>query len=264
MFAALVPQLEAVGGEAVVVSPREGRTHGVVRWFIEPTADLLRLRAVAIARSRGDIVAIGEDHAVPTADWCAAVLRAHADRPDAFAVAGCLRNATDNRMSARVNFAVFAHPYVRPLATLPPDRPPPSSVLSFKRDALAAAAGVSGSLETDVIPRLFADRLIAVDDRIVVSHYQDFGWIDTVRNSFCNARSSYGYARSNLNHDERRRVARWVLANLPRQLRASSALGSRRVAAPDLFAHASIAGVTALGAAYGSLRGAGAAPRRIV
>ena len=79
---ALVPQAESLGAEVVVVGGAQAPAPSPnVRVIAEDDRDLLRLRLRAIRESRGEIVAIGEDHAVPRPDWCEAILRAHRDTP---------------------------------------------------------------------------------------------------------------------------------------------------------------------------------------
>lgn len=262
----LLPQLHATGSEAVVAGPVGGASPDPrVRLVHVDDQDLFRLRLAGVEAARGEVVAIGEDHAMPRPGWCEAVIRAHAEQPDAPAVAGCLANATAATLGGRANFLAFAAPYEPPMPALPHRRPPPLSALSFKRSALEEVHGDLGRLETVLVPRLFGEGRIAADDRIVVDHHQDFGILRASANSFDAARSAYGYVRRRLTREERVRQARWALANAPRrtlgEAREAARLG--RGGRPELAVVAMVAGANATGAALGSLFGPGRSPDRV-
>ena len=173
-----------VGGPPVPPAP------DWVRRIPEEDKDMMRLRLRGIHESTGDVVAIGEDHAVPRPDWCQALIRAHAEHPDALAVAGALVNATDATAVGRANFRWFASPWQPPLEPLYQERPPPTSAISFKRDALFGLSEV-GDLEGAVMPRLCWAGRIAGDGRIVADHFQDHGLRWSVGNGYHGGRSTY-------------------------------------------------------------------------
>jgi hypothetical protein len=263
---ALLGQLHAVAGEAVIVGPVGSRAPDpAVRLVHLADDNLFRLRLAGIEAARGHVVAIGEDHAVPRPDWCDAVIRAHAERPDIQAIAGCLVNATDRTLSGRANFLAFAAPYAPPMAELPPRRPPPLSALSLKRQVLEESYGRLGHFETVLVPRLFADGLMAADDRIVVDHHQDFGVLRASVNGFHGARAAYGYLHADLSVEERVRHARWSLMNWPRRTlaEAGEAVRQGRGGSAELAVVAVVAAAHAAGAALGSLAGPGRSPARV-
>jgi len=263
----VLPQVRAVGGEVVIVGGggEEGiKNDALVRFVPMATDDLLVLRARGFAEAGGEIIAIGEDHAFPMAGWAAGITRAHAEHPDVPIVIGCLVNATNRTAAARANFLAFAAPFAPPMPSLP-DRPPPISVVSIKRDALTRFGETTGSFETTLLPQLFAEGKMVADDRIQVEHHQAFGIVRSIRNGFGVARASYGYAYSASPSRERRKVARWALTHIAqravREARAERARArSRR---RDLVVVAMIGCATALGAAVGTLVGAGRAPFHI-
>jgi hypothetical protein len=258
---ALEPQAERTGTELIVVGRAEGPASGPVRVVRVEDDDIFRMRLLGIQAARGEIVAIGEDHAVPRPDWCEAVIRAHAERPDVPAIAGCLVNATDDTLSGRGNFLAFAAPFQPPMAVLPPRRPPPLSTLSLKREALAELDDTLGRFEAVLVPRLFAEGRILADDRIVVDHYQDHGVLWSVVNGFHGSRSAYGYLHSDDSRSQRLRDARWSLANWPRQIvhEARAARGGGR----EMAMVALVATAVGLGGAVGSLTGPGRSPQRV-
>ena len=263
---ALLPQLREVGGEAVVVAGHDHEAPAMpnLRWIGAPgEKNLLRLRVIGLEAARGAVIATGEDHAVPNRDWCVAILRAHQENPDAAAVAGCVINGTASRVSANANFLSYAAPYMPPMVTLP-GVPPPYTVLSFKRDALAQLGDQPGTLEAQLIPELFASGAMVADDRIVISHYQDLNLVQSIDNVYCAARCSYGYALAGADRARRREVARWILKNVPR-----IHLGAARTRVPagargwPLLGYLRVlVAITAIGGAVGALFGPGHTPDR--
>ena len=96
------------------------------------------LRALGIARTRGEVVALTEDHCLPAPDWCDAVLAAHA-APHA-AIGGAMEK--EERRDDAVGWALYFADYVRYAA---PFEEGPSHALtdcnvSYKRAALDAVA----------------------------------------------------------------------------------------------------------------------------
>jgi hypothetical protein len=266
---ALLPAAETSGAEVLVVGDvgtAQPLSEGPLRLIPMPEPDILVLRRQALAEARGEIIAIGEDHAVPRPEWCDAVIRAHTERPDADAVVGCLVNGTDKTLVGRANFLAFASPWQPPMATLPSGRPPPASALSLKRGVLRGIAREApGFFEAGLLPALFEEGRMVADDRIVVDHFQDHGSLWSIRNSFHSTRSSYGYERSKLNTASRRALARWAVAEIPRHRRseAREALNGSpmRGAESALFSVISVA--AGLGAAAGLMIGPGRSAARV-
>jgi hypothetical protein len=266
LFATVLPELRAVGGELVIVgfdgasppAPPSG-----VRTIPLREADMLRLRLRAVREARGSIVAIGEDHSVPTSGWSSAVLRAHEEHPNAPAIIGCLVNSANKSVSGRANFLAFAGPYVPPMHVVPEWRPPPLAVLSLKREVLDGLDDRPGSLD-GLANRLFAEGRMTADDRIVVRHDQDLGVAGSIRNAFVVTRAAYGYAIDRREPGRRFEIVRWVVTHTPsmvwRAARASQQPTRSRRA--ELAIVAAMAGANAAGAVLGSLAGPGRAPER--
>lgn len=259
----LVPQVRALGGEVVVVGGggEDGETPPPGARFVPMHEDdILRLRARALSEVDGDVIAIGEDHAFPDPGWAEAVVRAHLEHPKTPVILGCLANITAKTSAARANFLAFAAPFSQPMTEIV--RPPPTSVVSIKRDALTRIDGTPGRFETELLPRLFEEGGMVADDRILVGHHQDYGVVEAMRNAFVVARTSYGYASNNWSHQQRRTKARYALGHIA-PLALSEARARRTVEVVprrDLLVVALIGAASALGAAVGALAGAGRAP----
>jgi hypothetical protein len=266
---ALLPSAEATGTEIIVVGDVGGEAAPAgasVRLVPLPVAELLALHRAGIEQASGELVAIGEDHAVPRPDWCEAVIRAHAEHPEASAIAGCLVNATDATAVGRANFLSFAAAWQPPMPALPGGRPPPASALTFKREALAGAGSQApGWLEGELIPSLFEGGLMVADDRIVVDHYQDHGGLWSLLNGFRSARCSYGVHRDRLTRGARVRLARWTIHGIPRRLYGEARDASR--GGPVTALEWALVGVIAtghgLGATAGTLFGRGRSGDRL-
>ncbi len=265
---ALLPEAEANGVEVVVVGGVEGEepASNAVRLIPMPGADIYAMRRRGMAEAAGEVVAIGEDHAIPRPGWCEAVIRAHEENPGAAAVVGCLVNATDSTLAGRANFLAFAAAWQPPMTELPPRRPPPSSAVTIKRDALRGIEAESlGWVEAELIPSLFAQGLMVADGRITVDHYQDNGSLWSIRNAYDSARSSYGYRYRALASWRQRAIARWTLRGIPRRLleeaREASAGGPVRRSESALIMLIALA--AGLGGAVGALLGPGGSPDRV-
>jgi len=260
LLEAAAPRAREIGAEVVVAGGPPGEDPpAAVRHIPLADENMLRLRAVGIAEARGELIAIGEDHAFPRPEWWEAVIRAHAENPDAAGVVGCLVNATAETVAGRGNFLAFAALWQPPMPELPTDRPPPMSAMSFKRWAVEDVDGVPGKLESLLVPAMFERGELVADERIVVDHYQDHGLAWSVRNGFHNSRCSYGYLGRAVGAKRRRETARWLLANRTRrtvaEARSNGSPGRVEMALVRLIGMAGTAG-----GIVGTFRGPGRSP----
>jgi hypothetical protein len=265
---AVAPGAREIGAEVVVVGSVDGAEPPAdsVRLVPVDSDDLLELHRIGIDEARGEVIAIGEDHAVPLPGWCETVVRAHSEHPRAAAVVGCLVNATDSTVAGRANFLAFAAPWQPPMPTLPEERPPPASALTFKRNALGGiAAHGAGWLEGELIPSLFDRGQMVADGRIVVEHFQDHGSLWSILNAFHSARSSYGAAQEAQPLARRLEVARWAFREIPRRQRREAREGSvgKGTGVAESALIALIACAAGAGAVAGSLLGPGRSPDRL-
>lgn len=151
------------------------------------------------------------------------------------------------------------------MPTLPSERPPPAVILSLKRVALARVDERLGTFETELLPALFDDGLIVADDRIVVDHYQDHGFLWSARQAFLVTRAAYGRAREGLDWTARRALARWLVLHLPPPHlgEAWSRRGQSRAPRRDCALAAVFVALAAIGGVVGVLWGPGRARRYI-
>lgn len=262
----VIPQCRMTGAEVIVVGPKGLACPDGVRVVEVDDTDLNHRRLIGVRHALGAVVAVGEDHAVPRADWCEAVIRGHTENPAALAVAGCLSNSSNRTLSGRVNFLAFAGPFQAPMSEPYPLRPPPLSCMSFKREVLDGL-DEAGRLEAEILPSLWSSNRVKVDDRIVIDHVQDHGLCWAAANSFHSARSSYGLTLGDVRRTWRERAEQmgWALVNVPRRavgdLRDRS--GVFRCSRIELALVGLLGLAAGVGAAAGVAAGVGSSPRRV-
>jgi hypothetical protein len=203
---ALYHQAAAARAEIVVAVARSDarppdaptRYPGVL-WTDVPGASVFQLRAAAIARARGAVVGLTEDHARVENGWCAAVLAAHAERPDAAAVGGVVENASTDTLRDWASFLLANGPAMRPLR---PTRGEPISQqanVSYKRRVLPATFPPEGFMTLTFHEQLRrrGERLVA-DERLVAHHDQALSLRAHSAGHFHNGRSIAGFRRAHL------------------------------------------------------------------
>ena len=195
----LCPQIRVLGAELILAdSSGSGLLDPVpdsyadVQWLNAPGVSVFELRARATASARGDIIAWTEDHCLPAIDWCKRIVAAHAEQANASAIGGAVINGSAKCLIDWANFLVTFGPFVPPVETRKIRRAPPAANVSFKRRAIPEGILESGWVELVLGPRLFADRMVAIDSRIQVEHVQSHGLVGTFLTHFHNGRSTTG------------------------------------------------------------------------
>lgn len=79
-------------------------------------ASVLQMRAHAMSQSRGEIVAVTEDHCRVAFDWCRRIIEAHTEHPDAAVIGGVVENGSDRGI---IHWASF---FIVNGAAMPPVR----------------------------------------------------------------------------------------------------------------------------------------------
>jgi hypothetical protein len=245
-------------------APPEHERDPRLRVVTMPGTSVFDLRARGISMARGGIVAITEDHCVPAPDWPAEVLAAHARHPEAPAIAGAVTNGAADSAWDWANFLMTFAEHLPPMPAKPTVRAP--SVANGSVDL--AAAGVAedlepGWLETELLPRLTGEGLVARDDGPRVSHVQSHGGArGTLAAHFHNGRATAGLRVDRPGGRalwaERGRIAKSPL-RLTRELHAALAdrppLGGRAAAGARLVPL--LAAAHTLGEAVGLMAGPG-------
>lgn len=264
-LAVLEPQIAAVGGEIIV-----GDGHGSaldaskvdasdrLSWIRIPGASVFELRARGVQAARGEIIALTEDHCVVGADWCAQILDAFRRHPEAMGVTGPVLNGSTNLLIDWANFLHTFGSYYPPVNQTQRDRCPPAANVAFRRSAIGSGPVSPGSIELELSPRLFHDRLFHVHDGITVTHVQSHGFWSTLLAHFDNGRSTTGLHREPLT----RRQLPWnQFRGALRSMGGDAQLGpALRASLPLLFL---LSCCHAAGEVVGILAGPGNSPARL-
>ena len=173
----------------VIVADGSGRPppagHGV-RWLSLPGRTVFELRAAAIEATRGEVVAVTEDHVQVAPGFCEAVLAAHAASP-AWMIGGAVKNGSHDPVG-------WASYFMSNVAALPPEGAPWRAPLtgqaniSYKRELLRrwpAARLQDAALRADLEARGLAHN----DPRFAVLHIQSLGVIGSALHHFHDGRS---------------------------------------------------------------------------
>ncbi len=159
-----------------------------------PRLPIPRLRYQGVARARGRIVAILEDHARVEPGWASALLEAH-EGPWG-AVGGPVENGKDDLINWAVYFCEYA-PYMGPLAE-GETHDLPGNNIAYKRPHLLRHARVldDGKWESWINDNLRADGVpIAAVNAMVVRHIKSFRLGYFLNQRFHFARSYAGMRR---------------------------------------------------------------------
>lgn len=202
-------QAQAIGAEVIVV---DGHGHGlpeppavadVVR-VREPGASVFRLRALGLARARGEVVAVTEDHCRVRPDWCAAVVAAHHRHPGAGVIGGVVENGATRSLVDWAQFLVANGPFMPPVQVGPTRWVSGQANLSYKRRALPPDVPERGIMEM-LYTRALADagETLRIDDTLVVDHVQSVGVRGSCALNYHNGRSIAGFRLAQMGTLER-------------------------------------------------------------
>lgn len=215
-------QALAAGAEIVVVDasgealPPGGGAYPEVRWITMPGATMHQLMARTLVEGRGEILAMTEDHCAVSPDWCAAVLRAHAEFPDADLIGGVVENGAVGSLIDWANFLAVNSASLPPLASGPARELCGRANLSLKRRALPTGFSPAGLADYTLKDDLARDgRVLWNDPRLVVSHVQSPGRVRVLWHHLLAGRSSTALLHAQTPLAERRREGLRRLASLP-------------------------------------------------
>jgi hypothetical protein len=194
---ALYTQAIAIGAEIVVavsgaqaLPPEPRRRYPAITWLEERDGSVFSLRALALAHTHADIVAVTEDHAWVADDWCRNILAAHAAHPEAAAIGGVVDNGATGTRIDWASFFVAGGAFLPPIANGTVDRISLQANVSYKRRALPARLPPLGLMQMTFHHDLGArGEIFVADDRLVVHHVQVLAWRQHSAAHFHNGRS---------------------------------------------------------------------------
>lgn len=181
--------LEPIGGEVLVADGTEDGLEGVDPVVHMPGSDVFSLRAAAVVKAQGRIIALTEDHVVPESGWHEAVLEAHARHPE-LAVGGAVLNGSREKLIDRANFLMTFGTFLPPQPLRHPHRVSPPANLSYKREVLSRYEIGQGTLEFDIGTDVFRSGQMVLDDEVRVAHIQSHGIRSTHSAHFHNGRTT--------------------------------------------------------------------------
>jgi hypothetical protein len=192
---ALVPQARRLGAELIVADVVGHAVRwdpdwdGIVKLLPLVATSPYRGRAEGIAAARGEVVAVTEDHCVPSEDFCHEVLVAHRRDPRAWVIGGAVVNGARDTRIDEASFLISNTPF------LPPIHPSAASCVfgqanvSFKRAALKGHVVSDEDTLTGLQLALReAGARFAIDERVRVVHDQRLGLLRTLLVHFDDAR----------------------------------------------------------------------------
>ena len=227
---ALAEDVQAVGAEIVVADgsgkpvPKPGEVGSGVRWLQTPGKSVFELYAIGLHASRGDVVALTEDHALPRPGWIRAVVRAHAEHPEAAAIGGAIENGSRGHLVEWASYFTTQGPHMAPLGDREVRMTTNEADVSYKRRVLERYDPDDGSGFMAILynRRLAeAGEVLRVDDRMVVDHFETtgFGWTTSIH--FHNGRTIAGFRRARgMTREEWLRMAAALLIPAWRTVRA--------------------------------------------
>jgi len=173
---------------------------GDIAWFQAhyPDVDFVRLdnrrspailRAVGVARARGRIVALVEDHCVPAPDWTRQVIAAH--EGEATAVGGAMEKGfpPDEKSDSALNWALYLADYSRYALPMAEGRSGAASDcnVSYKREALQEiASSWNEEFHENIVHAELEKRgkILWFSPRIVVYEQRSMTWSQTLHDRY--------------------------------------------------------------------------------
>jgi hypothetical protein len=215
--------------------PSESDAGPAVRWLEEPGKSVFELYASGIEASRGELVALTEDHAMPRPGWIKAILAAHKRHPQAAAIGGAIENGSRDGLIEWASYFTTQGPHMAPLGERRVAMTTNEANVSYKRSVIERYRPDDGSGYMAILyNRRLADagEELRVDDAMVVDHFETvgFGWTTAIH--FHNGRtiSAFRRARGMASEDWVRMAATYMLPawRVTRVVRTGMAKGRLR------------------------------------
>ncbi len=206
LLGAIRTDAEAAGAEIVVadgsVAPEPSRDAigPAVRWIKKEAPSVFWLYARALREARGEVVALTEDHAIPRPGWVPAIIRAHADHPEAAAIGGAIENGSTESLLDWASYFSAQGPHMGPLGDQAVRMTTNEANVSYKRWALEDLDDNDGLGFMAILHnRRLAESgaILRDDDRMVVDHMETIGFVGQTAIHFHNGRSIAGFRRRN-------------------------------------------------------------------
>ncbi len=190
-------QAQACGAEVIVTDssgqalpPDASERYPELIWLTKPGVPVHVLRGMGLAHGRGEIIATTEDHVRVAPDWCAQILRAYAEHPEAGAIGGVVENAYGRTIPDWAHHFLVFGPLVPPVRH--PVRQPPLAAAnaSYRRSVLPLPLPGNELMEMFLVPQLRASGVtILIEPKILVYHWQPVPFLRCCTYHFHNGRA---------------------------------------------------------------------------
>jgi hypothetical protein len=275
-LASLHAQAMAVRAEVIVVDgdgqgwPADAgaRYPGVVVMSMAG-ASVLQMRAQAMVRARGAVVAVTEDHCRVAPDWCARLLASHAEHPEAAVIGGAVENGSDTTVIHWASFFIVNGPAMPPLEDGPSRTVAGQATVSYKAHVVPREAPERGRMEWMLNESLRRQgHVLVTDSRIRVSHDQPLAFGEACAIHFHDSKTIAGFRLFDMPPEERAlRIGVCAVMAPLLFLRTTVPLFAKRRHTAWLVKSLPMIGVLcvcrAAGALAGFLVGHGTSPRQI-
>src|SRR3954452_25397603 len=238
-----------------------------IAWISLPRTPSYALRGGGYSRARAGIVAVTEDHCVPTPSLLSDILSEHARAPDVAAIFGLVDNGSRRQRS---DWALYSVGYLAWAPPAPLARGLPGHAnLSFKSwvfDVLPPAGAEILEFRYVAALRELGYRVVATN-RTSVTHFQSSNTRTTATLMFHNGRVIGGLRREAMGRGDWARlvapgwVAAWRTARTLRLARQKPAIAAQVVRSAPLIAVLHLAHT--VGECLGYLGGPGGSGRRV-
>ncbi len=170
-------------GAEIIVADATGRglpddaCYPRARRLVSLGKTVFQLRALGMAESTGEVVAVTEDHCRVAPDWCAQILRAHREWPYAAVIGGAVENGATTRLIDWANFFASNDRFLPPLPAGQDGTATTQANISYKRRVIPCEYPA-----LDILEKFYNERLrergerIINDGRIIVAHVQSLGF----------------------------------------------------------------------------------------
>jgi hypothetical protein len=205
-LSSLWPQVREVGGELIIA---DGDGNGVPADFAArfpgavhipmPGESVYVLRAKAMARAEGEIVALTEDHCSLPPDWCRQLMETHRAHPDAAAIGGAVENGSTDKWIDWANYFVAHAPSMVPIKGGRVEKIALQANMALKREYVVRQIPPLGVMEMLYVGELSRRGAVLIaNPDIVVNHIQSQGFWRTFEVHYHTGRSIAGFRKETL------------------------------------------------------------------
>jgi hypothetical protein len=167
-------------------------------------ASVLQMRAFAMARSNGEIVAVTEDHCRVAPDWCRRIIEAHRRYPDAAVIGGAVENGSDQGIIDWASFFIVNGAVMPPIRDGAQRKVAGQASVSYKKRAVPREVPPLGRMEWMLNDDLRGGgETLVADGRIRVAHVQPLTFYEACAIHYHDSRIIAGFRLERIGPAER-------------------------------------------------------------